>query len=267
MAVTSVVKGTLEYLRSDLISVPHCFTTRRGGVSRGYLESMNIGTHRGDPMENVIENYRILCRELGMEAEDLVLSHQVHSDIVLAVDRQDCGAGLFREALPECDALVTDTPGVGLVVFTADCTPILLHDPVTGAVGAAHAGWRGTASGIAARTVEQMVRRYGCRPEDIRASIGPNISACCFETDADVPRAMLEQVGPEAQAMIRQQGDKYYVNLKEINALHLRRCGVEQIDISSACTACDPDRFWSHRITGGLRGSQGAIIVCRGAEG
>ena len=266
MSVKSVKKGALEYLTSDLIAAPHCFTTRLGGVSKGYLESMNIGIHRGDDPENVIKNYRILCRELGCEAEDLVLSHQVHSDIVLAVDRENCGAGLFSDQLPECDALVTNTPGVGLVIFTADCTPIVLHDPVTGAVGAAHAGWRGTASGIAARTAEKMVKLYGCRPENIRASIGPNIGACCFETDADVPQALLSRVGPEVEQMIRQQGNKYYVNLKEINALHLRRCGVRTMDISTECTHCSPDRFWSHRITGGQRGSQGAIIVCRGTQ-
>jgi YfiH family protein len=172
---------------------------------------------------------------------------------------------MVEGASPECDALITNEAGVALVIFTADCTPILLHDPVTGAVGAAHAGWRGTAMGIAAKTVEAMVREYGCDPKNIHAAIGPNISFCCFETDREVPDAMVEALGEDAKAFIRPSGEKYYVNLKEINALWLRRAGVEHIEISEACTSCRHDLFWSHRVTRGERGSQGAIIVCKEA--
>jgi len=129
-------------------------------------------------------------------------------------------------------------------------------------VGAAHAGWRGTAADIAGKTVKAMVEAFGCEPENIRAAIGPNIGACCFETDADVPEAMTAALGEEAKAHIRQIGRKYYVNLKEINACFLRRAGVEHIEISTDCTACLPDKYWSHRVTRGQRGSQGAVIVC-----
>jgi YfiH family protein len=147
------------------------------------------------------------------------------------------------------------------VVFTADCTPILFHDPVTGAVGAAHAGWRGTAGDIAGATVRAMCEAYGCDPKNIRCAIGPNIGQCHFETDADVPDAMIAALGDAAKAHITQKGEKYYVNLKEINALFLRRAGVGSIEISTACTACDPQRYWSHRLVGSRRGSQGAVIV------
>ena len=99
---------------------------------------------------------------------------------------------------------------------------------------------------------------------NIRAAIGPNIGPCCFATDADVPQAMSEAYGDGVWTMIRTVGDKYYVNLKEINALWLRRAGVEDIEISDACTVCRPDLYWSHRVTRGKRGSQGAIIVCKG---
>ena len=117
--------------------------------------------------------------------------------------------------------------------------------------------------GIAARTVEAMVREYGCDPKNIRAAIGPNISVCCFETDKEVPDAMVEALGEDAKVWIHPKGDKYYVNLKEINALWLRRAGVTEIEISDACTVCQSDVFWSHRVTRGQRGSQGAIIVCK----
>lgn len=261
MSIITKHHGTMEYLAAEGISVPHAFTTRRGGVSVGVLSSLNIALHRGDREKNVAENYRRLGAALGFS--EMVLSHQTHSDIVRAVTRADC-RGIDHHEYPECDGLVTNDPGLALVVFTADCTPILLHDPVTGAVGAVHAGWRGTASGIAAKAAMCMCDTYGCRPEDIRAAIGPNIGFCCFETDEDVPRAMVESYGDAAEKWIRQAGHKYYVNLKEMNALALQNAGVDKIEISQACTMCQPDRFWSHRVTRGQRGSQGAIIVCQG---
>ena len=263
MAVITTKIGTLEYLTAEGISVPHCFTTRLGGVSQGYLASMNIGTSRGDLPENVQENYRILGAAVGFAPEDLVLTTQTHTDIVRVVGDDQRGAGLFAPALSQCDALVTNTPGLGLVVFTADCTPILLHDPVTGAVGAAHAGWRGTAAGIAQKTVQTMVEAFGCDPRNLRAAIGPNLKDCCFETDWDVPEAMIAALGQEAMPYIRQNGQKYYVNLTEINALFLRKASVIHVESTPACTACSMDRFWSHRKMGDRRGSQGAIILCK----
>ncbi len=254
-------KDNLEYLVAPGISAAHCFTTRLGGVSEGYLDSLNIGIHRGDKPENVEENYRILGDALGFAPAKLILTRQTHSDIVRLVTEKDTGS-IFREDIPECDALITATPGLTLVVFTADCTPILFHDPVTGAVGAAHAGWRGTAADIAGKTVRAMVDAFGCKARDIRCAIGPNIGPCCFETGPEVPQAMVSALGDAAKPHIRAAGEKYYVNLKEINALFLRRSGVCHIDIASQCTRCDSRRFWSHRLTGPLRGSQGGLIQC-----
>ena len=263
--IVTKTNGALEMLVTENISAPHCFTTRLGGVSKGYLSSLNIGLHRGDNPENVRQNFQILADALDIVPEDFVLTKQIHSDIVRKVGRADRGQHMVEGASPECDALITNEPGVALVIFTADCTPILLCDPVTGAVGAAHAGWRGTAMGIAAKTVEAMVREFGCDPGNIRAAIGPNISFCCFETDRDVPDAMVEALGEKVKPFIRPNGYKYYVILIEINALWLRQAGVENIEISDACTVCQSDRFWSHRVTRGERGSQGAVIVCKEA--
>ena len=263
MSVIHIHTGTLEYLIAENISAAHCFTTRLGGVSSGYLSSLNIGAHRGDDPTCVEKNFNILADALGFAAERMILTRQTHSDIVRAVSAADAGKGIDTERYPECDALITNTAGVALVVFTADCTPILLHDPVTGAVGAIHAGWRGTAQGIAAKTVAAMVNHYGCDPKNICAAIGPNIGQCCFQTDADVPNALIAALGVAAHPFIRYDGRKYYVNLKEINALWLKNSGVKNIEISTLCTACRPDLFWSHRRTGGQRGSQGGIIVCK----
>ncbi len=266
MSINCVTTGKLTYLTADNISVPHCFTTRSGGVSTGHLDSLNIGTHRGDDPGNLCKNYEILADALGFDVKKLVLTHQTHTDRVLQVGKAHHGAGLTGPELPECDGLITNEPETALVVFTADCTPVLLHDPETGAVGAAHAGWRGTAAGIAAKTVQAMCAAYGCKAENIRAAIGPNIAQCCFQTNWDVPEAMLEGLGAEAKPFIYQKGEKYYVNLKEMNALWLRRAGVQSIAVSDACTACRPDLFWSYRRVGNARGSQGAIILCKEKE-
>ena len=262
MAIITPKQGTLEYLTVEGIAAPHGFTTRLGGVSRGYLDSLNIGMHRGDAPENVAENFAILGRAIGFDPKKLVLTRQIHTDIVRVVTGNDHVSFDHRD-YPECDGLITNTPGTALVVFTADCTPVLLWDSVTGAVGACHAGWRGTAADIAGKTVRTMCAEFGCQPENIRAAIGPNLGACCFETDADVPNAMLCAFGEAARETIRPQGDKFYVNLKAINALALRRAGVAHIEISDACTKCAPQRYWSHRVHGAQRGSQGAIIVCK----
>lgn len=265
MAINTLKNGTMEYLVAEGIGVPHCFTTRLGGVSTGTLESLNIGMHRGDTEENVAENYDILGKTIGFDPKNLVLTWQIHTDVVRRVTKAD-HAGFDHRGYPQCDGLITNDPGTALVVFTADCTPILFHDPVSGAVGACHAGWRGTAADIAGKTVAAMCREFGCLPGNVSAAIGPNLGACCFETDADVPEAMAETFGPAVWEYIRPIGNKFYVNLKAINALALRRAGVNHIEISTDCTRCNPHKYWSHRFHGPTRGSQGAIILCKEAK-
>ncbi len=206
MSIRTIRNGNLEYLVAEEITVPHGFTTRYGGVSVGSQDSLNLAIGRGDSPGNVEANLRILAKELGYDAEKYVLTRQTHSDIVRVVTDADCN-GFFHRDYPECDALVTNTPGVTLMVFTADCTPLLFHDPVTGAVGAAHAGWRGTAQNIGAKTVEAMVQNFGCRLEDIRAAIGPNLGQCCFETDWDVPEAMRKEYGEAVAPYIEKRGE------------------------------------------------------------
>lgn len=259
--------GALEYLASDLLrGTPHGFSTRLGGVSEDYLSSLNLGTHRGDTRENVLENYRRFAAAVGISERDMVFSRQVHGDHVARVGRQNRGEGLVIEAPEGRDGLITDEPDVVLTVFSADCTPILLYDPVRRAIGAVHAGWRGTALGIAAKAVSRMAEEFDCAAEHIRAAIGPCIGPCCFETDADVPEAMLAALGNAAQSHIAPRGEKYFVDLKGLNELWLRRAGVEHIDVSENCTACLCDRYWSHRRTHGRRGAMAAIIALREEE-
>ena len=241
----------------------HGFSTRLGGVSGGIWQSMNLGLSRGDDRSRVRENYRRFCTAAGVDGGRLVMNDQVHSDKVRYVTAADCKADLYAPSGFQGDGLVTDVPGVTLVVFTADCIPVLLYDPVRRAVGAVHAGWRGTAAGIAARGVEAMVG-LGCQPKDILCAIGPGIGPCCFETHADVPDAMKAALGGSARPYIQELPEgKFKVDLKGLNAQWLKEAGVAEahIAVSPACTACQNDRYWSHRATAGVRGSGASMIM------
>ena len=174
----------------------HGFSSRLGGVSRGYLTSLNLGTSRGDQIEHVRENFRRYGEAVGFDSTKTVFSQQVHRDDVRVVTEGDCGKGLYRERdYDSADGLVTNCPGVPLAIFSADCIPILFHDSVQRVVAACHAGWRGTAAGIVGKTVQVMTQTFGCQPKDIRMAIGPGISRCCFETHEDVPHAMWAVLG------------------------------------------------------------------------
>lgn len=263
MSFHELRRGSLLCYQSDFLKSRHGFTTRYGGVSTGYLSSMNLGLRRGDTEENVLKNYEILGEHIGFDTHKTVFTVQVHRDDVRNVTPDDWGKGLFTKTDYEADGLITNVPGTALFVFSADCGTVLLEDPVTGAVGACHAGWRGTALGIAGKTVREMVKNFGCDPKNIRAALGPCISKCCFETDSDVPQAMIAALGDEALPAITKQGEKYHVDLKYLNSLFLKKAGVpeENLDVSPLCTCCDPDTFWSHRKHKDQRGSIGAVIV------
>ena len=257
--VTFLTAGALA---SD--GIRHGFSTRLGGVSPAPWDSLNLDDRRGDDIDNVQENFRRLCSALDMDVRRAVLSRQIHRDDVRLVTAADCGKGLWvPQDYDSADALITDVPGIPLVVFSADCNVILLHDPVCRAVGAAHAGWRGTAAGIVGKTVRAMQDAFGCDPAHIRAAIGPAIGPCCFETDNDVPAALREVLGVEAEPFMTWNGQKWHIDLKAVNALWLQKAGVRHIDLCGDCTYCRPDLYWSHRKTGLRRGEQAALISLR----
>lgn len=252
------------YLTASVLPCRHAFTTRLGGVSEGVYESLNLGEHRGDAPEKVRENYRLLCRALGVELSSLVFSRQVHGSgvrVVTEADRHE----LFAPVPYEADALVTDRPGLTLTVFTADCVPVLLCDPAAGVAAAVHCGWRSSVKDILGAAVEAM-RALGARTEDLRAAIGPAIGGCCFETGPEVPEAVRSWLGADAEAFIRPlagTADKSLVDLKGANRLRLLRLGLDSshVAVSPDCTMCHPDKYWSHRVTKGVRGSQAALIT------
>jgi hypothetical protein len=190
-----------------------------------------------------------------------VCSNQVHGTCIRIVTKNDCGK-LFTPNEYQADGLITDEPGVTLMVFTADCVPVLLYDPVRNIVGAVHAGWRGTTANIAGIVVKKMVSEFDCSPSDIRAAIGPCISKCCYETDKDVVNAM-NSILPATDICTEKQNGKFMVDLKEANRLLLIQSGLSNIEVSDECTSCSSNKYWSHRRTNGKRGTQAAVIRTR----
>lgn len=242
----------------------HAFSTRCGGVSEGFCSTMNLGFNRGDDPANVKENYRRIFRNLSIPEGSAVFTKQTHTVNVRRVTAADRGIGIEREIpYDDIDGLVTDDCNVALTVFTADCVPVYLYDPKARAIGLCHAGWRGTVGGIAKETVRLMQKEFSCDPADIVAVIGPSIGPECFEVGEEVAVFFDEAYG--GAATIRKDGCKPHVNLWEANRLTLADAGVmpEKITVSGFCTMCNPEITFSHRATGGKRGSNAAFLMMR----
>ena len=259
--------------RSDVLQVPctaHGFSSREGGVSTlPHLASLNLTRGLGDSEENVSKNLDIFALALSggaFSGKNTVTAHQIHSSYVRIVTEANRGEGYSRPQGDDCDGFVTDRPGVMPVVRIADCVPILLActsgngRPVVGAV---HAGWRGTAAGIAGEVVRAMVS-LGCDPGNIRAALGPHIMECCYEVGEDFVRSVEETTSPSfASRHIRERDGRFHADLTGMNLEILFEAGVRPVntDDSGMCTCCSSDRFFSHRASRGMRGTQGAAIV------
>lgn len=266
MHFTQHNQNGLVYLTAPTISCTHAFTTRFGGVSEGIWESLNLGENRGDAPEKVRENYRRLGEALDFAPEKLVFTRQVHTDIVRTVTAADAHA-LFTPVPYEADGLVTNQRDLPLIIFIADCVPVLLCDPVHGVIGAVHCGWRSSVMDILGKAVPAM-EALGARAEDICAAIGPSIGACCFETGPEVPEAVENWLGGDGAAFYRPEPGvpgKFLVDLRGANRQRLLQLGLpgENIAVTEECTMCSPDKYWSHRVTKGNRGSQAAVILLK----
>lgn len=268
----------MEIVRTERLGVPfyrcedpawagaaHGFSTRRGGVSPAPWDTLDLGASRGDDPANVAENFRRFCAAVGTDPAALVKNQQVHGVRIRPVGRGDVMVSPGDPGVAEADGLVTDEPGTCLTIFSGDCIPVLLYDPVRRCAAAVHAGWRGTAAGAALQAVRAMEEGYGCRPGDVLAAIGPGIGPCCFETHDDVPDGLRAGLGEDAEPFIRPipgRPGKSSVDLKGANARWLVRAGLspDKIALCPACTACDRGDFWSHRVQGDRRGSMAAVI-------
>lgn len=276
----------MEVLRAaPLTALPwlvHGFSTRGGGLSTAYGgKSLNLGYTGSDSRANVEHNRKLFLTALGVDLP-LVTARQVHSDVIHVIETAPI------ETISG-DALVTAVPGLLLAVKTADCTPILLADPRNKVVAAVHAGWRGTVKRIVEKTVGVMRQRFGSRPADLRAAIGPGIRQCCYQVGEEVRDQFRSQFA-YADELFREAresdpvherypllfltarapghaelGHQIFLDLAEAARRQLLAAGVRASNIAAldACTACHPDRYFSHRAERGHTGRTLAAIAIR----
>ena len=269
MSFTEHNVNGLIYDTSDVLAAAggavHAFTTRHGGVSPAPFDSLSFADNRGDTAENLLENYRRLGAAVGFDAGRAVGCRQIHSDLVRVAHAEDAGRILWNDRPYDADALITNETDLPLFVYGTDCCVITLYDPTSRCIGAVHAGWRGAAAGIALKAAVSMMSYYGAEPYTLRAAIGPAIGKCCFEVDRDVADQFFALLDPAVDERIEQRGEKYHIDLKDINRLWLLRAGIDpsHIDVHPDCTKCHPERYWSHRAMGERRGGMAAVICMK----
>lgn len=257
LASRSGVRCDAPLLSVAGFGAPHGFSTRAGGVSEGPFAGLNLGAGTADEPVRVEENRRIFRDWFGAEEEQLSPLEQVHGDRIVS-------AGV--EERPQADAQLSNDPDRLLVIGAADCLPLLFFDPASGAVAAAHCGWRGTLAGLAGKTVDAMNERFGTDPAELRVAIGPGICRRCYEVGGDLVRKFRE-AGFPAEVADEGAGDRWHLDLVAANLHRLAQAGVPSTGIftaggdgTPACTSCLPQLFYSHRRDHGTTGRHWAAV-------
>lgn len=260
-----------DYISSHLLKslrVAHAFSLRTGGVSPPPFDSLNLGRQTGDDESNVLANERLFLQAAGILPEHLLTARQVHGDSIVHAsfcDRRVEARSAPDAALLSLDETIADalvaSGGAAVGVRTADCVPILLHDPVSGISAAVHAGWRGTVALIAVKTIDALAAVHGVDPKNVRASIGPSIGACCFEVGEEVVDAF-RRLRLDAVVHSSPPG-KARVDLQAANRLLLRTAGLRpaHVEVIERCTHCDAESFFSHRRDEGRTGRHLSVIA------
>lgn len=266
----SLVSGKLKNLWIGKFSIfpedlfIHGISTRHGGVSKGVFGTLNLGLHVDDDLNDVRRNRDIFFEGLELPKGQGTTCQQVHGSKVVKINKAQAGSGMykFEESIKDADALITNEPSIPLMLFFADCTPILIADPVQKAIGVAHGGWRGTVASIAARTVEQMVKEYGSKPENLLAGIGPAIGPCCYEVGTEVIKQFRDAFPDFYDKIIIDEKGGQHLNLWKANELQLKKAGIkpENIDVAGVCTACNHRQFFSYRADNGKTGRIAAVL-------
>ena len=257
MPITEI--NGLSFYTSPLLSsfsaLTHGFTTRKGGVSTGCYESLSMSPRRGDDINCVRENEKILCNALGFDIQKLTSTRQEHTDNIKMVTENEIGYGISTDWGEGVDGCITTLKNVPLLCYSADCVPLLFYASGIEAIAAVHSGWRGTALAISQKTVEKLCK-IGEAPENIFVSIGPCIGKCCYEVSEDVA------LNFSSDCYSKKPDGKYMLDLALANKLLLKNAGVPEknIEISGICTKCNNDLFFSHRGQNGKSGTLGGII-------
>lgn len=245
--------------------VRHLFTTRRGGVSEGIFDSMNLSYTRGDRKEAVDENFRRIAEIFDELPDRIVCSDQTHTTNVRLVTEEDAGKGVVKDKdYTDADGLITAVPGIILATFYADCVPLYFVDTENKAIGLSHSGWKGTVNKMGEATLMAMKEAFGTRPEMVKAAIGPSICQDCYEVSEDVAQQFKELFSNDVDKILspgRSEG-KYQLNLWESNKRILLNAGIlpENLEVTDVCTCCNSGYLFSHRASQGKRGNLGAFM-------
>ena len=232
------------------------FTTRNGGVSRPPYNSLNLGFNTDDAAHNVEGNRSTLARAFDLPPHLLLTVQQVHGTDVLLIDQENPDVSHFLKV--ECDAVVTNQPGIMIGVLVADCFPVLIHDPQRKVVAAVHAGWRGAAGGIIGKTVKAMQESFGSRPQELLAAVGPGIGAHKYEVDRPVRDAFRAGAGSWERISTEVELGKWRLDLRRSCLIQLEEAGVDpdRTEASEEDTCCHRELFFSYRRDGGKTGRQ-----------
>lgn len=246
----------------------HGFSTRLGGVSEGYLGTMNLSFARGDKEEAVYENYRRIADAIGFQPENVVMSDQTHTTNVRIITEKDQGNGITRPRnFTDVDGMITNVPGLVLTTFYADCVPLYFVDPVHKAIGLSHSGWKGTVGKIGLETVRKMKETYQTDPACLYAAIGPSICQDCYEVSEDVISQFQDSFHEKdwKDLFYKKENGKYQLNLWEVNRKIMLEAGIkeEHISMPGICTCCNPEFLFSHRASKGKRGNLAAFLSIR----
>ena len=256
--------GSVQYFIVPSIEqlgyVKHCFTSRLGGVSQGSFASLNFSFKREPEKSHIYENFRIIASALEVEYESIVIANYCHGDGVEIVGKEQCGFGLTRpNALPPCDSLIVNEPGVTAITMHADCVPVFFADVKKRFGAVCHAGWKGVYSRIAQKTAHKLIHQLGMRPEELVIGIGPHIRSCCFEVQEDVLNLFREEFG---SFCLVEREQKHYVDLSLALLSQLREEGVlaPHITVANECTKCREDLLYSHRRDGKKAGAMASLM-------
>ena len=249
----------LRYYQFDIFSknVLNAVFTRQGGISPEPWNSLNLSISVGDDPARVAENRVHAFNSLGRNPASLHDAWLIHGTDVIFADAPRS----LDQPTQKADIIFTDNPEVSLFMRFADCVPLLFHDPKKNVIGISHAGWMGTVKGVAEVSVQAMEERYGSKPQDIVVGIGPSISVDHYEVGEEVAIQFREKYGKDAEQVVQSRDGQIYLDLWTANALQLQKMGVEQIQISGLCTACNLDDWYSHRAEKGKTGRFGALLA------
>ena len=245
-------------------ALSHGFTTRIGGVSEPPFDSLDLGTSRDEPWENIMANYHRLADAYGLEFGELALVRHEHGDNILKLTAEDAGRGIAREPFGFCDGFVTNDPSVTLMTCHADCSAFFLYDRVTRSIGLAHAGWKGMFKRIGQKLVSRLHDEYGADPQNIIAAVGPCICEKCFEVELELAESFASEFDC-SDIFTRGTGeksDKGYVSLHAAAVVQLMDAGVpfENISLMRRCTLEERELFYSYRRDGKQTGSMAAFL-------